>query len=33
MHGIVSLLDGRHTELVEKLWVETAQRFGLVVNL
>ncbi len=29
MHGIVSLLDDQHTELVEKLWAEMAQRFGV----
>ncbi|MCB9418911.1 MAG: 2'-5' RNA ligase family protein [Ardenticatenaceae bacterium] len=29
MHGIVSLLDDQHTEFVEKLWAEMAQRFGV----
>lgn len=29
MHGIVSLLDDRHTELVGKLWVEMARQFGV----
>lgn len=29
MLGIVSLLDDRHTELVEKLWVEMVQPFGV----
>lgn len=29
MHGIVSLLDDQHTELVEKLRAEMAQRFGV----
>lgn len=29
MHGIVSLLDDQHTELVEKMWAEMAQRFGV----
>ena len=29
MPGIVSLLDDQHTELVEKLWIEMAQQFGV----
>ena len=29
MHRIVSLLDDQRTELVEKLWAEMAQRFGV----
>jgi 2'-5' RNA ligase len=29
MHGIVSLLDDQHTELVEKLWAEMTLRFGV----
>lgn len=29
MHGIVSLLDDQHTELVEPLWAEMAQRFSV----
>jgi hypothetical protein len=28
MQGIVPLLDDQHTELVEKLLAEVAQRFG-----
>ena len=29
MHGIVSLLDPEHTRLVESLWVELENEFGL----
>ena len=29
MHGVVSLLDDGHYRMVEELWAELAQRFGL----